>query len=51
MTSEQKLRQALLLILDQIDYSRHACSPTDMVGACLDVKVLDIVHKALEETK
>jgi hypothetical protein len=46
-----ELRVALQLVLDQVDYTAHACKPTEMVGACLDVRVLDIAHQAIENTK
>lgn len=46
-----KLRVALQLVLDQVDYTAKACTPTEMIGACLDAKVLDIAHEALEFTK
>lgn len=45
------LRAALQLLLDQVDYTVHACSPTDMVAACLDKKIIDKVKQTLEATK
>ena len=44
-------REALLLLLDQIDYTRGACSLTDMVGAALPAEVLDKCHETIEATK
>lgn len=46
---ETPVRQALLLLLDQIDYTSYACAPFDMVGACIPPEVLVICHKALQE--
>jgi hypothetical protein len=46
-----KLRVALQLVLDQVDYTAKACTPTEMVGACLSTRVLDIAHQALEDTQ
>lgn len=46
-----KLRQWLGVVLDQVDYTRGACSPTEMVGACLDQSVIASARKTLEETK
>lgn len=45
-----KLRAALQVVLDQVDYTRGACSLTEMVGACLDASVIDMARAALEET-
>lgn len=41
----------LRLILDQVDYTAGACSPTEMVGAVLDKSVIAICRKALTEEK
>jgi hypothetical protein len=41
------LREALELVLDQVDYTRGACAPTEMVAAVLPVNVLTIAHDAL----
>jgi hypothetical protein len=46
-----KLRMALQLVLDQVDYTAKACKPNEMVGACLSTEVLDNAHQALEDTK
>lgn len=50
-TNEQKLRAALLLVLDQVDYTVHACNVTDMVGAVLPLEVIDKARIALYETR
>lgn len=41
------VREALLLVLDQVDYTKGACGLTEMVGACLDAKVIDKARAAL----
>lgn len=46
-----KLRTALLLLLDQVDYTRGACHMTEMVGACLATVVIDQARAALEGTR
>lgn len=46
-----KLRIALQLILDHIDYTQQACSVTEMIGACLPKELIDRAHKALDDTK
>jgi hypothetical protein len=45
------LRVALRLVLDQVDYTNGACGATNMVGACLPTKVIDIARAALATTK
>ena len=40
-------REALLLVLDQVDYTVGACSPTDMVAAALPTVVIDRARAAL----
>lgn len=42
-----KCRDALLLLLDQIDFTKGACSPTDMVGACIDTRVFERCREAI----
>jgi hypothetical protein len=42
------VRNALMLVLDQVDYMRGACSLTDAVGAALPADVLDIAHATIE---
>lgn len=32
--------EALLLVLDQVDYTQGACSPTEMVSAALSTDVI-----------
>jgi hypothetical protein len=43
------VRDALLLVLDQVDYMRGACAITEMVGAALPVEVIEIARAALEQ--
>jgi hypothetical protein len=51
MEQINKLRIALQVVLDQVDYTHKACKPNEMVGACLSTQVLDMAHKALEDTE
>lgn len=46
-----RLRVALQVVLDQIDYTRGACTPTEMIGACMPKEVLEMAHDVLEATK
>jgi hypothetical protein len=39
--------EALRLLLDQVDYTKGACGPTEMVGAVLDKSIIEICHRAL----
>src|ERR1051325_2877127 len=39
-------REALLTVLDQVDYTRGACSPTEMVGAVLPRQVIELARNA-----
>jgi hypothetical protein len=41
------VREALLLVLDQVDYTKGACGLTEMVGACLPAEVIDKARQAL----
>lgn len=41
-----ELRAALLLVLDQVDYTVGACRFTEMVGAALPTSVIDRARKA-----
>lgn len=41
------VREALLLVLDQVDYKAGACGLTEMVGACLPAEVIDKARQAL----
>ncbi len=47
MTREEKLEAALRTVLDQVDYTRGACGPTEMVGAVLPIEVIRLAHEAL----
>lgn len=49
--NEAELRSAVRLLLDQVDYTAGACRLGEMVGACLDAKVIDRVKAILETTK
>ncbi|MBX4215937.1 hypothetical protein KW797_03235 [Candidatus Parcubacteria bacterium] len=42
-------KKAILLILDQVDFTRGACHFTEMVSACLSVDVINRAHAALQE--
>lgn len=42
-----QLAAALRVVLDQVDYTSGACGFAEMVGACLDAKVIDAARKAL----
>jgi hypothetical protein len=44
------LREALLLLLDHVDYTKGACILTEMVGAVLPLSVLDLIHQVLKDT-
>jgi hypothetical protein len=37
------------VVLDQVDYTRQACGPTEMVGAVLDKRVIAITREILEK--
>jgi hypothetical protein len=39
--------EALMLVLNEVDYTRGNCSVTDMVGAVLPKEVIDRARKAL----
>lgn len=47
------VREALLTVLDQVDYSNGACRLTEMVGAVLPVEIIALAREALaaEEKK
>lgn len=49
MSKEDDLRAALLLLLDQVDYTTGACGLTEMVGAVLDQKVIEQCRKVLDD--
>src|SRR5258708_6825333 len=42
-------REALLLILDQVDYTAGNCSITEMVGAVLPKEVIELCRKAIAD--
>ena len=39
--------EALRFLLDQVDYTKGNCGPTEMVGAVLDKSVIEICRDAL----
>lgn len=43
------VREALLTVLDQVDYDAGACGLTDMVGACLPIEVIRLARQALKD--
>lgn len=43
--------EALRLILDQVDYTKDACAPTEMVGAVLPMSVIEQCHRSLAAAK
>lgn len=47
MTRALTTTEALRVILDQVDYTKDACSPTEMVGAVLSTEVIQICRDAL----
>lgn len=40
-------REALQVLLDQVDFERGACSLTDMVGACIPAGLLEKCRAAV----
>lgn len=40
-------KEALLLLLDQVDFTKGACSPTDMVAACIPKEVFERCREAI----
>ena len=42
-----KVREALLVILDCIDYTRGACSLNEMVGAVLPKEIIELARQSL----
>ena len=44
-------REALLLVLDQVDYTKGACGPANMVAACLPTEVIDKAREAIAADK
>jgi hypothetical protein len=52
MTDNEKLlREALLVMLDQVDYTHRACTLTEAVGAVLPVDVIYKARRALQLTE
>lgn len=51
MTKPLDCYTALLTILDQVDYTEGACTPTEMVGACLPLEVIKLAREAIAEEK
>ena len=51
MTPEEKLRTALLLILDHVDYTVNMCRLSDMVGAVLPSEVIKIAREAIDDSR
>lgn len=48
MNRPMTCREALQLLLDQIDFERGACSLTDMVGQCIPAGVLEKCREAVK---
>lgn len=42
-------REALQVLLDQVDYTSGACSLTDMVGAALPKEVIKLCREAIKQ--
>jgi hypothetical protein len=45
------IREALLTVLNQVDYTVGACSPTEMVAAVLPTEIIALARAALKEPK
>ena len=43
-------RSMLMTILDAVDYTSGACSPTEMVGAVLDKRLIVLAKKVIADT-
>ena len=41
------VREALKVLLDQVDYTAGACTPTERVGAVLDHRVIALCRRSL----
>lgn len=41
--------EALKLLLDQIDYTKGACGPTELIAAVLSTEVISICRQALTD--
>jgi len=48
MKSAAELRGIILMLLDQVDYTRGACEVTEMVGAVLPRQVIEMAREACE---
>lgn len=46
-TRTATVREALLVLLDSVDYTSGACGPTEMVGAVLPGSVIRLAREAL----
>ena len=42
-----QLQIAIKLLLDNVDYTNSACSVTEMVGAVLDIAIIEKAHAAI----
>ena len=42
-------RDALKLLLDQVDYTRGYCRPNEMIGALVSAEVMRLCRKALDQ--
>jgi len=49
--AKSELRAALLVLLDQVDYTAGACGLTEMVGAVLPRQVIEQCRLVLELTQ
>lgn len=46
-----RLRAALLVLLDQVDHTAGACGMTEPVGACLSTQVIQLARDAVRDSK
>jgi hypothetical protein len=51
VTNEDRLRTAVLLLLDAVDYTSGACTVTEKVGAVLSTDLIQIARTILKETE
>ncbi len=47
----RKLKAALNVVLDQVDYQKGNCRPNEHIGAVLSPTVIGLARNVLEETK
>ena len=47
MNQPLSCKEALQLLLDQVDYTAGACELTEMVGACLPKEVIERCREAI----